>query len=148
MEDDSKVLPPKSPVTVKLNQAVLDFVFWHWVKKCLPGYGVTITSGYRTNAKNGEVGGAANSAHLHGLAYDFVYTNPAGKIITIEQARDVYQAMIEPYWPGFSLFEVSPSGVWHVHVNLSRHITTYMGMAGVAVIGAVGYKVAQKLGVV
>jgi len=36
---------------------------------------VTILSGYRSPVVNAEVGGATNSAHLYGLACDFVVPN-------------------------------------------------------------------------
>ena len=45
----------------------------------LLSHGVTdyrITSGFRTSAKNESVGGAKNSAHVHGLAWDVVFKGP------------------------------------------------------------------------
>lgn len=35
-------------------------------------YGLTITSGYRSPSHNAAVGGAPNSFHVQGLAFDFV----------------------------------------------------------------------------
>jgi Peptidase M15 len=150
MEDDSGIVPPTSPLTVKLNQGVLDFVFWQWAKRYFPDYSITLTSAYRTPEKNASVAGAANSAHLHGLAYDFVFALN-GKAVTLDQARDIYDTVIKPSWPGFSLFEVAtkPDGkkVWHVHVNLNRNITTYMGAAGIAILGVLSFQVLKSMGV-
>lgn len=42
------------------------------VRALLDGCSITITSGYRCPALNSQVGGASNSAHLYGLACDWV----------------------------------------------------------------------------
>jgi hypothetical protein len=42
------------------------------------GISARVTSGYRSPAKNEAVGGAQNSAHLHGLAVDVVPYLPLG----------------------------------------------------------------------
>ncbi|MGS0740433.1 D-Ala-D-Ala carboxypeptidase family metallohydrolase [Glaciimonas sp. GG7] len=46
--------------------------FDEMVRLELGGAAMTISSGYRCPALNRAVGGAANSAHLHGLANDFI----------------------------------------------------------------------------
>ena len=137
-EKETEIAPPSSPLTVKINMTFLDLIFDSWAKKYLPAYEVVKTSGYRTKEKNAEVGGAANSAHVHGLAYDFVLKQ-GGKLITGEKFKSIYKEFIEPNWPGFALFEGD-----HVHVNLSRKITVYAGLIGLSAIGAIVAKVFYK----
>jgi len=146
LEGEQLIQPPKNPLTVKLNLAVLDYYFQAFVKKWLPAFTPVITSSYRTGTKNKEVGGAANSAHLHGLAYDFILKNSAGQAIPKLQAKKVFDEFIFPNWSGFSLFEADESGGYHIHVNLSREISTYAGLTAIAGIGVIGFAIIQSWG--
>lgn len=140
--DETQILPPKNPLTAKLNMAILDWYFRHFMDKWLPTFKARITSGYRDEAHNKEVGGAQNSAHLHGLAYDFVLEYPNGERVPKVQAKKVFDDYIAPNWAGFALWEDD-----HIHVNLSRQITEWAAMAAVAGIGVIGFKLIQKMGV-
>lgn len=140
---DTTVLPPSSPITVKINLMILKGYFDWFCKKHLPGLTPVITSAYRTTAQNESVGGAENSAHLHGLAYDFVLSDSSGKRLSRDSTKAIFDKSIAPNWSGFSLFEETPGGVYHVHVNLSRDITTYAGIAGVAGVGVGVFKAVQ-----
>lgn len=131
--EENQIKPPKSPLTSKINLAILHFYFERFAKRYLPAFRYRITSDYRDAEKNKEVGGAANSAHLHGLALDFVLLDQNGKAVPKSQAKAVFDEFIEPNWPGFALWESD-----HIHVNLSRKISEYAGAAGVAVLGALG----------
>lgn len=138
--DESKIPPPVSPVTLWLNLKALDFTFAWFMRKYLPAFTARITSEYRSAEHNKEVGGAANSAHVHGLARDFnLQLN--GVDVPKEQEMKLFTDFIKPNWPGYSLFEVD-----HIHVNLSREITTIAGAAGVAAVGVVGYQVLKSMG--
>lgn len=57
-----------APIVVKLTRlaTTLEKV------RAILGHPLTITSGYRSPALNAAVGGVGDSAHLHGLAADFV----------------------------------------------------------------------------
>ena len=146
MEDsETSIPPPVSPLTAKINLAILGFYFDHFAKKYLPAFVPVITSGYRDAAKNSEVGGEQNSAHLHGLAYDFVLQYPGGQEVPKLQAKQVFDNFIQPNWPGYALWEEA-GGVWHVHVNLSRKITEYASIIGLTAIGVVGFKMIQNWG--
>lgn len=137
---EAEIKPPKNPLTVKINMAILDYYFQWFAKKYLPAFKPVITSGYRTEEKNKEVGGALNSAHLHGLAYDFVLQYPNGQAVPKVQAKTVFDEYIAPNWHGFALWEDD-----HVHVNLSRKVTEYAAMMGMAVMGVIGYHVIHKM---
>ena len=137
---DSTILPPTSPLTVKINLLVLKTYFDFFCAKYLPGLTPVITSSYRTTAQNEAVGGAENSAHLHGLAYDFVLNDSSGRRLSRDETKVIFDNQIAPNWPGYALFEETPEGVYHVHVNLSREITVWAGVAGVAGIGFLGFK--------
>lgn len=145
MSDDATIPPPSNPLTLKINLAILGFYFDWFCKKYLPAFKPVITSSLRDFAKNEEVGGAQNSAHLHGLAYDFILQYPNGEPLPRAQAKAVYDEFIKPNWVGFSLWEEA-AGVWHVHVNLSREITTYAAIMGVAAMGVVGFQIIKGLG--
>ncbi len=138
--DETKIPPPVSPVTIWINLQVLNFVFNQFMKKYLPTFTARITSEYRTAAHNAEVGGAENSAHVHGLARDF-NLQLDGVDIPKAQEKAVFDQFISPNWPGYSLWEGD-----HIHVNLSRQITTYASIAGVAGVGLIGYKIISSMG--
>lgn len=147
MADNEATIPaPTNPLTVKINLAILGFYFDWFCKKYLPAFKPVITSSFRDSAKNESVGGAQNSAHLHGLAYDFILQYANGEPLPRAQAKAVYDEFVKPNWVGFSLWEESPGGVWHIHVNLSREISTYAAIMGVAAMGVVGFQIIKGFG--
>ncbi len=145
-EVETKIKPPTNPMTAKINLAILGFYFDYFVKKYLPAFKPVITSSYREPEKNASVGGAENSAHLHGLAYDFILQYQNGEPVPKAQAKAVFNDFIAPNWAGFALWEESDKGVWHVHVNLSRKITEYASIMGVAAMGIIGFQIIKSLG--
>ncbi len=144
--DEQEIMPPANPLTAKINLAILGFYFDWFAKKYMPAFKPVITSSFRDSAKNESVGGASNSAHLHGLAYDFVLQYPNGEPVPKVQAKAVFDNFVAPNWAGFALWEESPGGVWHIHVNLSRKITEYAAIMGVAAMGVVGFQIIKGLG--
>lgn len=147
MADETKIPAPVNPLTAKINLAVLDFYFQAFAKKWLPTFKVQITSAYRTPEHNTEVGGASNSAHTHGLAYDFILLDAGGHQVPKLQAKSVYEQYVVPNWSGFSLFEESDAVPgYHIHVNLSREITTYAGVMAVAGLGVLGFAIISGWG--
>ena len=58
--------PPLEYENLKRTAGVLEKV-----RPILGGHPILISSGYRSRRVNAEVGGSANSAHMHGLAVDF-----------------------------------------------------------------------------
>lgn len=145
---ETTIAAPVNPLTVKLNQTIFGYVAQMFRAKWLPALDVLVTSAYRTKEHNAKVGGAANSAHVHGLAEDWQLKYKAsGQALSEAQARAVYNEFIKPNWPGFSEFEGSSVGEgYHVHVQLSREISTYSGLVTVAGIGVVGFALLNKLG--
>ncbi len=141
MADDTKIPPPSSPLTVQINLAVLRLVFDWFAAKYLPAFVPVITSEYRTEAHNKEVGGADNSAHVHGLARDFILQYKNGQAVPQLQQKAIFDEFIAPNWPGFALYEGD-----HIHVNLNREISQYAGIAGVGLLGLVGYKIFTSIG--
>lgn len=140
--DEKTIPPPASPVTVQINLTILRFVFDWFCKKFLPAYKCQVTSEYRTKTHNTEVGGAENSAHVHGLAVDFILVYPQNnQPVPAIQAKKIFEEFVLPNWPGYALWEGD-----HIHLNLSREISTYAGIAGVALIGLVGYKILTSMG--
>jgi hypothetical protein len=109
------------------------------MRKNIPeGYSWTITSGHRDEKKNKEVGGAANSAHMHNLARDFViYDN--GKLLNANQLKAFWQQYIKGKWAGYTY----ESGK-HIHVNLSRKVGTAANILAFSVIGILGVNVFTK----
>lgn len=144
---ENQIAPPSSPLTVKINLAILDFVWSRFAQKYLPAFETVITSSYRTQEHNEKVGGAANSAHVHGLAYDVVLRQ-GEKIIPLPMAQKVFAEYVKPNWPGYALFELADNkdSSWHIHLNLSRQITTYAGIMGVALLGVVGIAIVNAWG--
>lgn len=145
-ENEKAILPPSNPLTVKINLAVLAYYFEWFCRKYLPAFKAVVTSSYRDPAKNESVGGAQNSAHLHGLAYDFVLQYPNGGVLPKTQAKTVFNEFILPNWAGFALWEEDEAGHYHIHVNLSRQITTYAAIAGVACLGVIGITLFKSIG--
>lgn len=132
--EEIKVTPPRFPLTIAINQAIADFYFNYFMNKYLPQYGYRITSTTRSPADNIRVGGASNSAHLHGLAIDFVLMEAGtGKNVTRGESQNIFNSIIKPKWPGFALWESD-----HIHVNLSRKIGTAANLLAISVMGVVG----------
>ncbi len=137
---ENEIPAPVSPITIWINLKVLGFVFNWFLQKYLPGYTARVTSEYRTAEHNQAVGGAANSAHVHGLARDF-NLQQNGVDVPKAQEQALFEQYIKPNWPGYALWEGD-----HIHLNLSRKITTYAGAVGVAGVGILGYKVISSMG--
>jgi hypothetical protein len=79
------------------------------IRKILSALPITISSGYRCPPLNAEVGGVDDSAHLHGLACDFVcpaYGTPT------EICRE-----LEPYLEALQVDQLIDESGW-VHVGL------------------------------
>lgn len=147
IQDEKKILPPTNPVTLKINGAVLGWYFDYFLKKFLPAYSVRITSGYREPGHNEAAGGVPNSAHLHNLAYDFVLQDGSGHDIPEAQAKKVYNEFVVPNWQGWTEFEASQPGKegYHIHVNMSRNVSTYTALVAISGIGLVSWVAFQKV---
>jgi hypothetical protein len=145
--DETKIPPPKNPLTIRINLAILRYVRTMFFSKWLPGFQPAVSSDVRTAERNAKVGGAANSAHVHGLAEDFQLKDLAGKVIPEPQAKALFEQFIKPNWPGFSMWEASSPGEgYHVHVQLNRNISTYAGVVSLAGMGAMGIYILNKVG--
>jgi hypothetical protein len=145
MVAENQIPPPKSPLTIQINLFVLRLYFDWFMKTYLPAYTYRVTSEYRDEAHNAEIGGASNSAHVHGLARDFVLINTAGEVVGADQTKSVYDSYVAPNWKGYSEFE-NKDGVYHIHVNISREVGIYASVMGVAAIGVIGFKMFSSLG--
>lgn len=132
MQDDKHIQPPSNALALYFNESVINWYFPQWAQKHLPGYEVIITSKTRLPDKNTAVGGAANSAHLHGLAVDFILRKD-GKPVVGEDFRRVFDTVVAPTWPGFALYESD-----HIHVNLSRQVTLWAGVFAASIMGLLG----------
>jgi hypothetical protein len=142
--EESKIRPPSFPLTARINQAITDFYFEHFAKKYLAPLGIEarITSTLREIAHNAAVGGAANSAHVHGLAVDTQLFRNGKRLPPAEESK-VFADTIAPAWPGFALDEVKSKN--HIHLNLTRQITISTGITSAAVMGMIGIVVFKKL---
>jgi len=141
MSDDATIPAPAFPLTVQLNLVYLRLVFDWFRSKYLPAFDVQVTSEYRDQAHNREVGGADNSAHVHGLARDFILKYKDGRVVPVAQAKAVFDEFIAPNWPGFALWEGD-----HIHVNLSRRVSNTSGLVGVGLVGFGVYKLVKSIG--
>lgn len=136
-----KPVPPKNPITIKINEMLTRNFFEHWAEIYLPDYGYIITSHYRDPQENRDVGGVSDSAHLYALALDIVLTKN-GKPIPREKAKQIFDEVIQPKWEGFALWEGD-----HIHLNLDREITNYtkyLGYAAGAILAAFTVKKLSK----
>lgn len=145
MAAETDIAPPGFPLIAKINQAITDYYFDHFVEKYLAplGLSVRVTGKLRDVDRNAEVGGAENSAHLHGLAIDFQLLR-AGKPLTPADTAQVFRDVIKPNFPGYAVDE-TPIGKNHIHVNYTRLITTYTSLAGFAVAGILSVPIFKKL---
>lgn len=149
---ENDIPPPVSPLTKQMNLTLLRFVRGMFVSKYLPAFDFVVTSDLRTPEHNAQVGGAANSAHLHGLAEDGqLHYRANGQVVPASQAKAVYDQVIAPHWPGFTEWEpasttATGSEGYHIHWNLSREISTYAGLVGLAGLGVVGFVIINNWG--
>lgn len=138
MAAESSIPPPVNPLTIKINLAILSYVLGNFMKKYLPTFTRVTTSDIRTAKHNAKVGGVPNSTHVHGLAEDF-QLKVGGALASEAQAKAAFEQVIKPHWPGWSEFEASSPGEgYHIHVQLSREISTYSGIATMAGLGVLG----------
>lgn len=112
-----------NPITVKVNSFILEYYFKWFTFNHLSNYDLTITSTYRTPQRNESVGGAKNSAHLYGIAYDFVIKNENGTCLSKNEVETIFKNKIKPHWLGFCLNEGD-----HIHVNLPRIVAETTGI--------------------
>lgn len=142
--EETKIRPPSFPLTARINQAITDFYFEHFARKYLAPLGIEarVTSTLRELAHNENVGGAENSAHLHGLAVDFQLFR-AGKRVPAAEESKIFRDVIAPHWPGYALDEVAKKN--HIHVNLTRQISVSTGITTAAVMGMIAIPVFKKL---
>jgi hypothetical protein len=138
---ENQIPPPAFPLTARINQAITDFYFDRFASKYLSDYEVRKTSGLREADHNEEVGGASNSAHLHGLAVDFQLWKNGQRVSPSEEAK-VFAQVVKPAWPGYAQNEPEKN---HIHVNLSRQITISTGLTSLAVFGFIAVPVVKKL---
>lgn len=138
-KNESNVKPPKFPLTIAINGAIANFYFnWFMEGKIPAGYSWVLSSEYRDPVKNKEVGGAANSSHMHNLAKDFIVLKDGVKLNT-SQLKIFYDTYIDNKWSGYSY--VSDK---HIHVNLSRRINTASNVLAVSVVGILGLTIFTK----
>lgn len=138
---ENEIAPPSFPLTARINQAITDFYFDHFASKYLSAYDVRKTSGLREMDHNAEVGGAPNSAHLHGLAVDFQLWRDGHRVPLSEEAQ-IFSTIIKPKWSGYAQNEPEKN---HIHVNLTRRITLTTGVTSIAVMGIVAVPIFKAL---
>jgi len=138
---ESQIPPPKFILAAKMNQVYTDYHFSNLVQNHLwpLGLDVAVTSSFRDADHNADVGGALNSAHLHGLAKDFVITR-GGRRVPLAEEKQVFASVVKPNWPGYALHEGD-----HIHVDLSRTITPATATLSFLVVGAVAVPVFKTL---
>lgn len=139
---------PVNPVTIKFNQLVLNTYLSGFMGKYLPNYTFRQTSGYRTFEQNKAAGGKADSAHLYGLAADGnLVDNSTGEILSESEGRKLYDTVIKPNWEvgGYTQFYPATSSKrWHMHLNVSRDVSSQVKWAGMAALFAVAAFITNK----
>jgi peptidase M15-like protein len=142
--EETKIRPPSFPLTARINQAITDFYFEHFVRKYLAPLGLEarVTSTLREADHNAAVGGAENSAHVHGLAVDFQLFR-AGKRVPAAEESQIFRDVIAPHWSGFALDEVKSKN--HIHLNLTRQISVSTGITTAAVMGMIAIPIFKRL---
>lgn len=142
--EETKIRPPSFPLTARINQAITDFYFEHFARKYLAPLGLEarVTSTLRDVDHNHKVGGAENSAHVHGLAVDFQLFRDGKRLGAAEESK-VFRDVVAPNWPGFALDEVKAKN--HIHVNLTRQISVSTGITTAAVMGMIAIPVFKRI---
>lgn len=100
------------PAATKANlQRLAEFM--EEVRAILGNHPITVTSGYRSAALNAAVGGVPNSAHLSGLAMDFVCPAVGSPLVICTKLRGV------PSLDFDQLIHEKPGGKW-VHIAIAE----------------------------
>ncbi len=130
--------PPKNPITIRLNEMIVENYLNTFMERYLPNYIFRETSSYRNEKENKDVGGVLDSSHLYGLAKDGNLINRAtGAIVDEATGKKLFKQFFKPYWAGYSSFEKNTDKErWHIHINIERGITHYTKWAGFAGIAA------------
>ena len=139
---------PVNPITIAINKAILDKALNTLNEAYLPNYDLIVTSMYRTEKENKEAGGAADSAHMYGLAVDYVLKNKAtGVVLNDAQMKKVFDQFIKPHWMGYTYFSPKQphTNTGWIHSNLERGISKYAGWAAGAGVLAGGIFLFTKL---
>jgi len=135
---------PTNPITLGINGWLIDKQLEALTIKYLPAWDLTITSGYRSPAKQKELLEKGykpdeDSAHLYNLARDFNLINKiSGKLATDSELKKIYEEFIKPNWEGYSYFSPKQSytNTGWVHVNLPKSVsdtTKFVGWAGTGI---------------
>lgn len=133
------MIPPRNPLTIAINGYFIDQALNDFAEKFLQNYELVITSAYRTETKNKEVGGAPDSAHLFNLARDLVlFSKDTKKPLTAEQLKKVWDETFSIQWPGYTYFKPAyPDHGPSIHVNIERTLTEATKWAGLAATGLI-----------
>lgn len=103
--------------------------FMEEVRALLGGHPITVTSGYRSSALNAAVGGVPGSAHLSGLAMDFVCPAAGSPLAICSRLRGVpsldFDQLIHEHgsWVHIAIPEFGQPPryeVWTIDVNGTR----------------------------
>lgn len=139
---------PKNPITIAINKGIMEKALKAFNNIYLPAYDLVVTSFYRTEQENQDAGGADDSAHMYGLATDYVLKNKTtGKILSDSQMKAVFDGFIKPNWKGYTYFSPKQpdTNTGWIHANLDRGLTKYTMWAGAAALGAGALFVGNKL---
>lgn len=120
---------PNAAVVANLKRLAITLEL---VRSYLFGTPIVISSGYRSPAVNALIGGAANSAHMQGLAVDFTapgYGRPAAIVKAIEGSGILFDQLIfEGTWVHLGLAPVGQAPRMQVLTAVFQHghATTYI----------------------
>lgn len=132
---------PKNPITIAINKGIMEKALGVFNATYLPAYDLIVTSFYRNEKENDDIGGADDSAHMYGLATDYVLKNKAtGKILSDSMMKNVFDQYIKPKWPGYTYFKPKQpytSTGW-IHANLDRDLAKGTMWAGIAALFGAG----------
>lgn len=140
------VVPPKNPITLKVNGWLVENYLHYFMNKYLPAFIFKETSGYRDEDHNREVGGVEDSSHLYNLARDGVLIRiSTGEMISEEEGFQLFNEYFAPFWNGYAEFNPTTiSESWYIHINLSRKLVTYTKWTGVFGISLIGGLLIRK----
>lgn len=138
--------PPTNPGTLKTNGVLIDTYLREYFNKYFPLYGYHITSGYRTQAENAAIPGAApDSSHLYNLGRDFVILDQSAQTISEEIAKKLHSEFFTD-WKGYSYFEPSSEGEgYHIHANLPREWSNKTKWIGALLTAGAGVFIVMKI---